>query len=64
MQLFRIEPASAEPQARPLHFGPHRLAGPHGPLSSSGVPPSSVPVSPNATASFDTMEPPGTRRMG
>ena len=52
MQLFRIEPASAESQARPLHFGPHRLAGPHGPLSSRGV---DVKLRPKALAVLWTL---------
>ena len=52
MQLFRIEPASAESQARSLHFGPYRLAGPHGPLSSSGV---DVKLRPRALAVLWTL---------
>src|SRR5688572_24228884 len=52
MQLFRIEPAGAHSQARSLHFGPHRLAGPHGPLSSNGV---DVKLRPKALAVLWTL---------
>jgi DNA-binding winged helix-turn-helix (wHTH) protein len=37
MEPIRTEPAGATIEAHALQVGPHRLAGPHGPLASSGV---------------------------
>jgi predicted ATPase/DNA-binding winged helix-turn-helix (wHTH) protein len=45
-------PAGAACEAHALHFGPHRLAGPHGPLTSSGV---EVRLAPKALAVLWTL---------